>query len=650
MFLEQLGNTSPGLCMQYILPFISQLFSDIELIFFDRPGLITVFADWMREASVSSPLLNQDDLYYSRQQIVQAEVDILLYLALPTDKLSYFLAHHRLAPVQIVLGLGHPLSSGMRSIDFSLVPESMLFEGEENSRLLNRGVNYSSATANALTCAFEAYYCSDEIIVAYEKAQDEEERRKRLTEIYLHHPHLLPESEKNLSLLQQCSMSSNCFERSSGAGDGSFLYYTEQVVRLQTLGHYIENPINIYHSSYGQNATRILHLVQHYFPLAELEFFQLKDYLRAIAPPASIPKETPSVLMKNRLLKQRQLEYPLYIPITAEELSQHLPSLNRTASFSPLPFEEVDIQALGMGYSLTCEELDFLLTSLDLNFPDPEDFDAYLAEFDQLQKSLRQFNNFTTKPRISHKSKRRWRGITASSLGCYSLTDKRLYLRQHDYYNAIQHLKKYHPSFDDVICEIISKDLAKGRAKIVVKEGVRLILPRILNRCRERGLIMTPQQFQRSFVFAPNHLNHFNYLILLGLSSVFLNPFPFGSGITSFEAVMMNLPTVTLTSGNSILSFHLAQLLELFPVDEYREKSDHVRERHMWLLKEVFLASSLTAYVEQAIGIASGRIIRGPVLRKYLQEQKYRLLRRELIEEVVREWGNFFQKVSYSFP
>ena len=44
---------------------------------------------------------------------------------LPTEKLSWFLSQARLAPVQVVFGVGHPLTSGSINIDYSIVSESM---------------------------------------------------------------------------------------------------------------------------------------------------------------------------------------------------------------------------------------------------------------------------------------------------------------------------------------------------------------------------------------------------------------------------------------------------------------------------------------------------------------------------------------------
>jgi len=66
----------------------------------------------------------------AREAIAAADVDILLYLALPTEKFTFLLAHARLAPVQLQYGVGHPLSSGVSSsaMDYYVIPLDMVDE------------------------------------------------------------------------------------------------------------------------------------------------------------------------------------------------------------------------------------------------------------------------------------------------------------------------------------------------------------------------------------------------------------------------------------------------------------------------------------------------------------------------------------------
>lgn len=98
-YLESYGNTSPGLCIQQILDSIvgRKVFSDkeIEIVFFDRPDLATVFGESMRRIAVQTVMLNPNNVLESAQSIVSASVDILLYLALSTERLSFLLGHFR---------------------------------------------------------------------------------------------------------------------------------------------------------------------------------------------------------------------------------------------------------------------------------------------------------------------------------------------------------------------------------------------------------------------------------------------------------------------------------------------------------------------------------------------------------------------------
>lgn len=111
-----MGNSSPGLCLQKILQrLVAENNSNIdddtsgplfEIVFFDRPGLHTAFAATMRDIAVKTIMLKTHDLSASRDLIADAAVDVLLYLALPTEKFSYLLAHSRYVRfVQCVVSL-----------------------------------------------------------------------------------------------------------------------------------------------------------------------------------------------------------------------------------------------------------------------------------------------------------------------------------------------------------------------------------------------------------------------------------------------------------------------------------------------------------------------------------------------------------------
>jgi len=59
----------------------------------------------------------KNSLAETREQIAQAELDVLVYMEIGMAQQTYFLAHARLAPVQCVLS-GHPVTSGISTLDY----------------------------------------------------------------------------------------------------------------------------------------------------------------------------------------------------------------------------------------------------------------------------------------------------------------------------------------------------------------------------------------------------------------------------------------------------------------------------------------------------------------------------------------------------
>ncbi|MCF8177410.1 MAG: tetratricopeptide repeat protein [Sulfuritalea sp.] len=62
-----------------------------------------------------------DDLDQARNVISGLELDILVYLDIGMEPMSYFLAFSRLAPVQCVMS-GHPVTTGIANVDYFLSP------------------------------------------------------------------------------------------------------------------------------------------------------------------------------------------------------------------------------------------------------------------------------------------------------------------------------------------------------------------------------------------------------------------------------------------------------------------------------------------------------------------------------------------------
>ena len=90
----------------------------------------------------------------ARQQIAEAELDILFYCDLGMEPWSYFLSFARLAPLQLTCG-GHPITSGVPNVDYFLssaideVPHAQQHYRERLLALPQRSVCYTPATPAA---------------------------------------------------------------------------------------------------------------------------------------------------------------------------------------------------------------------------------------------------------------------------------------------------------------------------------------------------------------------------------------------------------------------------------------------------------------------------------------------------------------------
>lgn len=154
--------------------------------------------------------------------------------------------------------------------------------------------------------------------------------------------------------------------------------------------------------------------------------------------------------------------------------------------------------------------------------------------------------------------------ISAEGLGCRANIK-----RQYHVYSCMQLVKKLHPDFDEVLINLLRLD---PTAKVLLLEGSRVIVERLRDNSKYESMRKSVCSYYKTeeqtrcdelianrFVFV-SRLPHIDYLGLLSLSSVFLNPIYFGSGITSSEALAVCVPVLTLPSYSSVLSFAEAQV------------------------------------------------------------------------------------------
>ena len=193
----------------------------------------------------------------------------------------------------------------------------------------------------------------------------------------------------------------------------------------------------------------------------------------------------------------------------------------------------------------------------------------------------------------------RHRSDTLSRLGLPS--DARLYL-------IPQTLMKFHPDFDKALVSILNRD---PHGVIVVTFATNQAVWQSILETRLASAIHAPPEkspgggapdvFKRTgssrVRFLPS-LDHDSFLSLLGAVDCVLDPWPFGGGVTSLEALAMGTPVITLPSRQSVV-----QLASGFYRRMSQQQQDY--EGAPWPV-----ASDEEDFVKLATSIASGGSLR----------------------------------------
>ena len=113
---EHPNNGAPDLCIENIFKRVELICSrddddciSLDIIFFDRMGLDNEFSRILRRRAKEVYILDGNDVLASARTISQANTDVLLYIALPTEKFTILLSQFRLAKVQVVFGMSKVL-------------------------------------------------------------------------------------------------------------------------------------------------------------------------------------------------------------------------------------------------------------------------------------------------------------------------------------------------------------------------------------------------------------------------------------------------------------------------------------------------------------------------------------------------------------
>lgn len=126
------------------------------------------------------------------------------------------------------------------------------------------------------------------------------------------------------------------------------------------------------------------------------------------------------------------------------------------------------------------------------------------------------------------------------------------------FYHCIQDAKKFHPAFDFAMRGVLDQDpgaylLVSVAAGVHYERWKRTLGPEAINR-----VLLLPK------------LNHPEMMEVVAACDVMLAPWGWGAGITSFEALAMGLPVVTLPSRESVLHFSMGQVRTATIIVDFR--------------------------------------------------------------------------------
>lgn len=177
-------------------------------------------------------------------------------------------------------------------------------------------------------------------------------------------------------------------------------------------------------------------------------------------------------------------------------------------------------------------------------------------------------------------------------------------------YLCPQTLPKFHPSFDEVITEILLQDI-KGYILIVFNKDKLLWKYRL-----QKRLSLVSQNTDR-IVFVPT-VDSVKFRLLIEISQVLLDPFPFGGGVTTLEALANCRSVVTLPTAQTVPHLTAGMYLKMG-------------------ITEFFVAENKEHYISIALDLGTRTDARkraeGMICdkKKILYDQ----------EHAVKEWENF---------
>jgi len=468
----------------------------------------------------------------------------------------------------MVLGIGHPMSSGIeQNVDY-VVAEDMLPDNSPFalSHTTTTPVNrhkeglesHFDSHKESLACAYEAFQCDQTVLQEYKQYLVQLETTTQRNQ-YQHQHH------------------SNAFHPAPAANP------EENTIESTVQKKENTNPlINLLFDKYRMRLTDTIHSDHHQSSqdtLPHASTSRRPEHFLFTACNLSYECTTPSLARlqyPEQLVRFTSLSYYLPDPMAyyPEELEERQQTPEQESIYLH-PSRLLDwIQYFQLHRLHTQETMYFDYRS---GIPQP----VAINSFDRTKIVL--CSEIDTQLRLFNLSSEQLHGEQVGH--CYTphtfIPNHFIYHPRYAYihlYHILQFVKKFHPRFDSVLVHLILMD--KTPLKFFVKENIRVILPRIYRKYVELfgyyrdhyfghnpDIVIQHARFlsyddfvTKYFLFLPMTLEHRLYLKLTLFSHLFLNTFPFGSGITSNEAVALCVPQVLLPQAQNVLSFTQAQI------------------------------------------------------------------------------------------
>ena len=136
-----------------------------------------------------------------------------------------------------------------------------------------------------------------------------------------------------------------------------------------------------------------------------------------------------------------------------------------------------------------------------------------------------------------------------------------------------QHLPKFHPDFDVVIRDLLE---SVPDASVVITYDVKKSMWRQTLETRWKKEAGFSEDMIKERILWMESLTPQQYLAMLSLGDVMVDPFPFGGGVTTLEALAVCTPVITLPTHQNVPALTAGMLRTLAPGDETSVHVDHI--------------------------------------------------------------------------